>query len=649
MAELKFHTSYRSDNETVKFLSFQGTHVYQSASSLKAALKTINHEDSLALPLLRDAGQNNRIDWYSRYSDLKAIDDFSDEEKKRLQLQYFNFRQEVLAKFRPDSSLGEIFREILPVDIVNINAHGEAYYPQIWSNGTDFTLIWGIYRKKDEIILPVIVQPRKISRKKDGGSETGGGGTSTDIGITSFISGWLWLLFCLLLLIAMYFIGCHNCDDIISPITGEVVVNPAPDIFPSQPDQLTPIPTDSLYLDKLTNSIVLDHINIYPKNQDVDYETFCEDLKRLCPDTAFVGTHWSSVVKRVQIKFDHLRFPKMKEKLEVALEKYDPIIWHELLFKLDQINDPVYQDNSRGWHFSAINFNESHMQLSSPNVKIAIVDSDFDLAHPDFKPQMEDGYNFGSNGGKIYLHDPESHGTHVSGLCFATPNNNIGSCGISPNCMFMPIQYLGTNNSMYQQSSTSIIDGILYAIENEADVINLSLGFLPEHLKSWTPSQKKKLKELFQDHTLLFNELYQMCEDAGIVVVTAAGNEGVELAYCPMSNSPYVINVMASNYNGDLTPFSNFTTHDDLCVIVAPGDDIWSTLPGIDAAPMSGTSMSSPIVASAVALMLSQDENLTPQEIRSIINSENKVEVIDGVKAPFLNIESLLNKTKTPL
>ena len=126
MSGFKFHTSSRSDQESIKLLTFQDSYVLHQASSVQSALSTINKEDAIAFPLLRDGVQNNSIDWYSKYSGLQSLESFSAEEQQRIHAQYFNFRQEVFAKFSSSSSLGSLFREILPDGVSNLNEHGEA-------------------------------------------------------------------------------------------------------------------------------------------------------------------------------------------------------------------------------------------------------------------------------------------------------------------------------------------------------------------------------------------------------------------------------------------------------------------------------------------------------------------------------------------
>ena len=68
MSGFKFHTSSRSDQESIKLLTFQDSYVLNQASSVQSALRSINKEDAIAFPLIRDGLQNKSIDWYSKLS-----------------------------------------------------------------------------------------------------------------------------------------------------------------------------------------------------------------------------------------------------------------------------------------------------------------------------------------------------------------------------------------------------------------------------------------------------------------------------------------------------------------------------------------------------------------------------------------------------
>ena len=135
MSGFKFHTSSRSDKESINLLTYQDSYVLNQASSIQSSLNSINREDALAFPILREGDHSSTIDWYSRYTGLQSLTSFSEDDQQHIYSLYLNFRQEVLSKYSSSSNLGKLFREILPDSITNLNQYGEAYFPEIWSNG----------------------------------------------------------------------------------------------------------------------------------------------------------------------------------------------------------------------------------------------------------------------------------------------------------------------------------------------------------------------------------------------------------------------------------------------------------------------------------------------------------------------------------
>ncbi|AUT03878.1 peptidase S8 [Nostoc sp. CENA543] len=204
------------------------------------------------------------------------------------------------------------------------------------------------------------------------------------------------------------------------------------------------------------------------------------------------------------------------------------------------------------------------------------------------------GWNFNGNNNETY--DDNGHGTHVSGI-IAGENNGYGVTGVAYNAKIMPIKVLNSSGS---GSYSAIANGIYYAVDNGANVINLSLGgdFSSQTLKS----------------------AIEYASSKGVIVVMASGNDGGSAPGYPAryaKNSG--IAVGAVNQAGNLTDFSNRAGSNELAYVTAPGQSVYSTLPGNQYASYSGTSMASPYVAGVVALMLSANPNLTESQIRQII------------------------------
>ncbi|WP_349769344.1 S8 family peptidase [Bacillus sp. NTK071] len=225
---------------------------------------------------------------------------------------------------------------------------------------------------------------------------------------------------------------------------------------------------------------------------------------------------------------------------------------------------------------------------------IAIVDTGCQIDHPDLQSRIIDGRNFTEDfgGAKDRFDDNNGHGTHVAGT-IAAVGGEKGVKGVAPNSKLLIVKVLnGAGSGSYQ----SIIEGIRYATDwkgpngERVNVISMSLG---------GPSDLPELHEAIKDAV-----------NQNISVVCAAGNEGdaredtPEFAYPGAYNE--VIEVGAASFQRTLAPFSNTNNEIDL---IAPGVNILSTYPGGEYAVLSGTSMATPHVSGALALIMNVSES----------------------------------------
>lgn len=286
----------------------------------------------------------------------------------------------------------------------------------------------------------------------------------------------------------------------------------------------------------------------------------------------------------------------------------------------------------------------------SPDIKVAIVDSYFDLDHPLLKGRYVNPINIVTKTADVY--PPAScpadgrdvqaycHGTHVAALAVGAMDNGVGCSGIAPECTWIPIS-IGDN-----MSAISLIEGILYAIYQGADVVNFSIGAILD------PSVKDLSLEdqvyLSQNRNLRGQDLWEyvvkVANDHNCTLVTAAGNDSVLMGLDSKNRSDGMVKVEAVDGKGKVTDFSNFGTIPALQVaystVAAPGLDIWSATDGrctpiwesagvkVDRQQalqeMPGTSMAAPIVAGAVALMKSKRKDITTGEIIKILEATGK-------------------------
>lgn len=241
------------------------------------------------------------------------------------------------------------------------------------------------------------------------------------------------------------------------------------------------------------------------------------------------------------------------------------------------------------WASSILGVPDVWTQTRGETVKVAILDTGIDLDHPDLEDGIVAAEDFTGDG----VEDVNGHGTHCAGIVGARLNNS-GFVGVAPKCDLIIGKVLSNDGS---GAFHWIADGVLWAVEQGADIINLSLG------------------GPFSSH-----RLYQAIHIAlakGVMVICAAGNEGSLFQNSIGYPGRYggVLTVASHDENGNRSGFSSRGGEIDL---MAPGSNIWSTFKEGGYAELSGTSMAAPFVSGLAALIVSKhrqtEENGTPLE-----------------------------------
>jgi len=219
-------------------------------------------------------------------------------------------------------------------------------------------------------------------------------------------------------------------------------------------------------------------------------------------------------------------------------------------------------------------------------VVVAVIDTGVVATHPDLAGKVLPGYDVydNKNDGRF---DPNGHGTHVAGIIASTAGNSIGVAGLAPAVKILPVRVLDKTG---YGDDTLVAKGVLWAVLNGAHVINLSLGG--------------------PDRDPLLAEAIDQAVAAGVAVVVAAGNDG--LVGSPVSYPgahPSVTAVAATSPNDVRALFSTTGSYVD---VAAPGMSILSTWPNGSFTYQSGTSMATPYVSAATALVIN-GKGLTPQ------------------------------------
>ena len=217
-------------------------------------------------------------------------------------------------------------------------------------------------------------------------------------------------------------------------------------------------------------------------------------------------------------------------------------------------------------------------------------------------------------------------------------NNAFGISGIAPDCSFMPIQ-ISQSGDVF--SSSDVIDAILYAVKNDADVINLSLGKYFDDAVTTLPKevQKEYAKSLGKDEEEFWNELLTYADKENSIIVFATGNQNILVGLDPMLRSDKAIKVAAVNRSLARTSFSNFG---DKVTIFAPGEKINSIIPGNKEKIMDGTSMASPIVAGAIGLMKSINKDISLEKVKELLRSTGDPVPGEPSGSKFLKINKLI-------
>lgn len=322
-------------------------------------------------------------------------------------------------------------------------------------------------------------------------------------------------------------------------------------------------------------------------------------------------------------------------------------------------NDDYFQSNYQ-YNLTDINAQSAwDAGLTGEGVTVAVIDSGINVDHLDvpvkvgrgryyFYREEENGlYTFDGKKYNFYSNDNVSdnlgHGTAVSGVLAANTNNRSSSytggiAGIAPNVTLMPVRCFTKTEGHLGGYTSNLIGGINYAVENGADVINMSWGIY---------SRSTSLERTINN-----------AANAGCILIAAAGNDGRDSVHRHTlqypASFPNVISVGSTNKQGGLSDFSQRTAVD----VCAPGNTIYSLLaedkkdvPSKDGIVIgNGTSFSAPLVAGAAALLLEHNPFMTQEDFMALLRDTSDLNRIAAADRPYagygmLNLKKLLSVT----
>ncbi len=321
-----------------------------------------------------------------------------------------------------------------------------------------------------------------------------------------------------------------------------------------------------------------------------------------------VSAHTKSVIyKQNKGKVEHT-LPKVgvqevkipaNESIHSALKKYssnNQVAYVEPNYIAKQFFTPNDKFYSQEWNLSKIGASKAWDISKGGYGPIAIVDTGVDAAHSDLKGEVLTGYNLinGSTG----TNDDNGHGTHVAGIIAGITNNSNGIASIGFKGSILPVKVLDASGA---GTYADVANGIIYAADHGAKVINLSLGGAAS------------------SDTLQSAVSY--AQSKGAIVVAAAGNNGDNSPVYP-ADYPGVVAVSATTPSDTLASFSSYGSH---TFVGAPGTNIISTYNNGGYATMSGTSMAAPEVSGLLGLALSSGNITDSTLLNDLKTTSDKV------------------------
>jgi thermitase len=251
-------------------------------------------------------------------------------------------------------------------------------------------------------------------------------------------------------------------------------------------------------------------------------------------------------------------------------------------------NDPYYPDQ---WGLPVVNAPEAwDMTTGSSDVTVAVLDTGIDATHPDLAGRVVPGYDFVNRDADAS--DDHGHGTQVAGIVGAIGNNATGVAGVNWGTRLMPVKVLNSSGSGY---SSVIAEGITYAADQNAEVINMSLGG--------------------SDATGALAAAAEYAYDKGSTLVAASGNSGNGVLMHPAAHEK----VIAVGSLRDATSLSTFSNYGNGLSLVAPGQSIYTTRLGGGYVRPSGTSFAAPFVSGLAAMLSGIDPSLSPADIQDLM------------------------------
>lgn len=439
-------------------------------------------------------------------------------------------------------------------------------------------------------------------------------------------------------------------------------------IPPISDDRIVPNPIDSL------TQVVAGQLIVFFNSTDIDADmtSFAQQFKSMYPSSAYQVIYYNPGAATMLLSVPENRLIQTADEIESRITNMEYIITtNDVLSSGSVPSDPGFSVPKYDEYFKLIQaYDAWEVTKGDPSIKVAIVDTNFDLSNPELASRAVSPIHIPSK--TRYVLPPRRmpanenelggfcHGSHVAGIAIGSQNNGMGVSGIAPECTWIPV---AVGEGPY--TSLTLLEGILYAIYQGADVVNFSFGIAFPQGTSSLPladqvaySQSNALA-----NAKVWDFIGKIANDHNCTIVTSSGNDNVLMGMDSKNRTNSIIKVEAVDGKGIAADFSNFgkvpEAHLDYSTVAAPGVDIWSATDKkctpiweqlgytVDKAnglqEMSGTSMASPVVAGAVALLKSKNKDLTTEEIAKVLQMTGKQTDTQHRIGPTIQIADALN------
>lgn len=404
---------------------------------------------------------------------------------------------------------------------------------------------------------------------------------------------------------------------------------------PPVSDVVPPINEDDV-IDDDGHQLVANRLNVLFDSEtgQAEYESWVSQFTQMYPAPDYQILFYDPNTKLMSIQVPAERRVEMITELPERIPDIPFMVFEESVMETGlHPDDPVFTRPEHAYCFDAIKaYDAWDITMGSPAVTVAVVDSYFDIYSSEFEGlDIVMPYSV-ARGDSIVALPPDfvpsnpdmvyAHGTMVAGLAVGATGNGTASAGMAPSCRFMPISL------SHRFGCLAMLQGILYAINHRATVINISAGIsFTEEVASWPVEQQVQMArtELLAQEAV-WRYVFDMAKRNYVTIVWAAGNENVFTALDASKRGENTIKVSAVDRTMSKAEFSNFGNIPEDSIyestISAPGVQV----PGIIAHTsgytlVDGTSFSAPLVSGCVGLIKSLDPTLTTGEIIQLIQS----------------------------